>query len=121
MTVDHAKSREQFGRPIGSFQAVAHRAADMRSDVDAMRVLVQQAAWCLENRRSAELEVASALGFALAAARRVFRHAHQIHGAIGFSMEHDLQLFSRRAKAAELTWGPLALHEERVARAMGIA
>jgi len=121
MTVAHAKDREQFGRPIGSFQAVSHRLAEMRSDVDAMRVLAQQAAWRLETGGPGEIEVASALAYALPAARRVFRHAHQVHGAIGFSMEHDLQLFTRRAKATELVWGPPALHEERVARAMGIA
>lgn len=120
MTVEYARTREQFGRPIGSFQAIAHRCVDVRSDVDALRVLVHQAAWCLATGRSHEVEVGSTLAYGLEALRRVVLHAHQVHGAIGFSMEHDLQLFTRRAKAAELTWGPPALHHERVARAMGL-
>jgi alkylation response protein AidB-like acyl-CoA dehydrogenase len=120
MTVEHARTREQFGRPIGSFQAVAHRCVDMRSDVDALRVLVHRAAWCLATSRPRDIEVGSALAYGLDAVRRVFRHAHQVHGAIGFSMEHDLQLFTRRAKSAEIAWGPSSLHYERVARAMGL-
>jgi alkylation response protein AidB-like acyl-CoA dehydrogenase len=118
MTVDHARTREQFGRPIGSFQAVAHRCVDIRSDVDALRVLVRQAAWTLATDRPRDVPVGSAMAYGLEAVRRIFLHAHQVHGAIGFSMEHDLQLFTRRAKAAELHWGPPAWHHERVARAM---
>ena len=120
LSVEYAKTRVQFGRPIGSFQAVAHRCADMRSDVDAVRYLVYQAAWSLAAGRSAELEVGAAKAYGNEALRRVFMHAHQVHGAIGFSTEHDLQLFTRRAKAVELSWGSTASHRERVARAMGL-
>jgi alkylation response protein AidB-like acyl-CoA dehydrogenase len=52
--------------------------------------------------------------------RRIFAHAHQVHGALGFSMEHDLQLFTRRAKAFELSWGAVDHHRERVAQAIGL-
>jgi alkylation response protein AidB-like acyl-CoA dehydrogenase len=120
MTVEYAKTREQFGRPIGSFQAVAHRCADMRSDLDAIRYLVYQAAWALAARPDATLEVGAALAYGLDGLRRVFMHAHQVHGAIGFSTEHDLQLFTRRAKAIELSWGPASAYRERVARTMGL-
>ena len=120
LTIDYAKTRVQFGRPIGSFQAVAHRCADMRSDVDAVRYLVYQAAWSLAAGRPSELEVGAAKAFGNEALRRVFMHAHQVHGAIGFSTEHDLQLFTRRAKAIELSWGSAAAHRERVARVMGL-
>jgi alkylation response protein AidB-like acyl-CoA dehydrogenase len=120
ITVEHAKVRVQFGRPIGSFQAVAHRCADMRSEIDAVRYLVYQAAWSLGAGRSAELEVGAAKAYGNEALRRVFMHAHQVHGAIGFSTEHDLQLFTRRAKAIELAWGSTAAHRERIARAMGL-
>jgi alkylation response protein AidB-like acyl-CoA dehydrogenase len=120
MTVEHAQMRVQFGRPIGSFQAVAHRCADMRSEIDAVRYLVYQAAWCLDAGRSAELEVGAAKAYGNEALRRVFMHAHQVHGAIGFSTEYDLQLFTRRAKAIELAWGSTAAHRERIARAMGL-
>jgi len=120
MTVEYASTRVQFGRPIGSFQAVAHRCADMRSDLDALRYLVYQAAWSLAAGRDAALAVAAAQAYGVEALRRLFMHAHQVHGAIGFSAEHDLHLFTRRAKAAELQWGAAAVHRERVARAMGL-
>ena len=120
ITVEYAKTRVQFGRPIGSFQAVAHRCADMRSDIDALRWLVYQAAWTLAVGRPADLAVGAAKAYGNAALRQIFMHAHQVHGAIGFSTEHDLHLFTRRAKAIELGWGSAASHRERVARAMGL-
>ncbi len=131
LSVRHARDREQFGRPIGTFQAVAHRCAEMRADVDACRFLAYQAAWALDNAYPARIRsrpmgtshtapVAAALAYAKDAIRRVARHAHQVHGAIGFSTEHDLHLFSRRAKAFELTWGSATLHREHLAVAMGL-
>jgi alkylation response protein AidB-like acyl-CoA dehydrogenase len=120
MTVAHARTRVQFGRPIGSFQAVAHRCVDMRSDIDALRYLVYQAAWALAAGSDVELAVATAHAYGGSALQRIFMHAHQVHGAIGFSTEHDLHLFTRRAKAAELVWGSGALGHERVACAMGL-
>ncbi len=120
MTVDYAKTRMQFGRPIGGFQAVAHRCVDMRSDIDALRYLVYQAAWSLAEKRPAEFEVSAAKTYANEALQRIFKNAHQVHGAIGFSKECDLQLFTRRAKATELRWGSATLHAERVAQAMGL-
>jgi alkylation response protein AidB-like acyl-CoA dehydrogenase len=120
MTLEYARTRQQFGRPIGSFQAVAHRCVDMRSDLDALRYLVYQAAWTLGAGRDATLEVSAAKAYGNDALRRIFQHAHQVHGAIGFSTECDLQLFTRRAKAVELAWGSATMHRERVARAMGL-
>ena len=120
MTVDHAGTRHQFGQPIGSFQAVAHRCVDMRTDLDALRHLVYQASWSLEAGREEPLAVSAAVAYGSEALRRLFMHAHQVHGAIGFSTEHDLHLFTRRAKAAELQWGSPARHHERVAQAMGL-
>jgi alkylation response protein AidB-like acyl-CoA dehydrogenase len=120
MSVAHACDRRQFGRPIGAFQAVAHRCAEMRAAVDAVRLLALQGAWALDQGAEAELEPAAAKAYAGQAVREVFVHAHQVHGAVGFSMEHDLQLFTRRAKAFELSFGPAARHLERVAKAMGL-
>jgi alkylation response protein AidB-like acyl-CoA dehydrogenase len=119
LSVAHARDREQFGRPIGSFQAVAHRCVDMRTDIDACRVLAHQAAWALD-RGDGALEVAAALAYASDALRRVFLNAHQVHGAIGFSTEHDLHLYTRRAKAFELSCGGASHHRERLAAAMGL-
>jgi alkylation response protein AidB-like acyl-CoA dehydrogenase len=121
LTVQHATDRHQFGRPIGAFQAVAHRCAEMRAEVDACRMLVYRAAWALDRSHARELALASALAYANEALRRIAMHAHQVHGAVGFSTEHDLQLFTRRIKAYELTYGSTAWHQERLATAIGLA
>jgi alkylation response protein AidB-like acyl-CoA dehydrogenase len=92
----------------------------MKADVDAVRMLALQAAWALDHLEAPELEVGAAKAYANEAMRRIFAHAHQVHGALGFSMEHDLQLFTRRAKAFELSWGAVDRHRERVARAIGL-
>ena len=120
LSVQHAKDRHQFGRPIGSFQGVAHRCADMRAEVDACEVLALRAAWALERGAEAEVAIGSALAYAKDALRRVAMHAHQVHGAIGFSTEHDLPLFTRRIKAFELSYGNTALYQERLAVAIGL-
>jgi alkylation response protein AidB-like acyl-CoA dehydrogenase len=120
LSVRHATDREQFGRPIGSFQAVAHRCVDMRTDVDACRYLTYQAAWALEQQREPDIPVPAAKSYANEAIRRVFLNAHQVHGAIGFSTEHELHHFTTRAKAFELTYGSTSHHRERLASAMGL-
>jgi alkylation response protein AidB-like acyl-CoA dehydrogenase len=120
LSVQYARVRQQFGRPIGSFQAVAHRCVDMRLDVDALRVLVQHASWRIDVAGDAPTEVSTAKSYANGALRRVMANAHQVHGAIGYSEECDLQLYSRRAKALELTYGGTARHRERVAAGIGL-
>jgi alkylation response protein AidB-like acyl-CoA dehydrogenase len=124
LAVDHASNREQFGRPIGVNQAVSHQCVDMRVEIDAMRVLVWQAAWRLDRYDADPAGAARAVALANAYTRDVlpgiFARAHQVHGAIGFTMEYDLQLFTRRAKAYELTGGGAAQHLERVARSIGL-
>ncbi len=121
LSVQHAKDRHQFGQPIGAFQAVAHRCADMRADVDACRYLAYQAAWALDrDPATAGAAVAAAMAYGNDAIRRVFLNAHQVHGAIGFSTEHALHRFTRRAKAFELTYGSTAHHRDRLATAMGL-
>ena len=125
LAVDHASNREQFGRPIGVNQAVSHQCVDMRVDIDAMRVLVHQAAWRLDRAAGGDDAAATrAVALANAYARdvipNVFARAHQVHGAMGFTMEYDLQLFSRRAKSYELTGGGAAWHLEQVASSLGL-
>ncbi|MBI2872971.1 MAG: acyl-CoA/acyl-ACP dehydrogenase [Chloroflexi bacterium] len=119
MTVEYAKQRVQFGRPIGSFQAIQHHCADMATDVEGSRYIMYQAAWKLAQGDKAGLEVAMAKAWCSAASARVSSLAHQSHGAIGFTMEHDLQLFTRRAKAWELSFGDPDFHRELVAQEMG--
>jgi alkylation response protein AidB-like acyl-CoA dehydrogenase len=124
LAVDHATNREQFGRPIGVNQAVSHQCVDMRVDIDAMRVLAHQAAWRLDRWEidpdGATRAVALANAYARDVLPAIFARAHQVHGAIGFTMEYDLQLFTRRAKAYELTGGSASWHLEQVARAIGL-
>ena len=120
MTVAYAKQRIQFGRSIGSFQAIQHHAADMAADVEGCRYITYQAAWTLAEGLPAERDVAMAKAWVSDAFHRVCMTAHQCHGAIGFTKEHDLQLYSRRAKAAELMFGDAEYHMEAVASAVGL-
>jgi alkylation response protein AidB-like acyl-CoA dehydrogenase len=119
-TVAYAKSRKQFGRPIGSFQAVQHHCADMASDVDGSRFVTYQAAWKIAEGLPAGMDAAMAKAWTGAASRRVTSLAHQIHGAISFTEEYDLHLYYRRAKAAEVAFGDVGHHLEKVARQLGL-
>ena len=120
MTVAYAKQRIQFGRSIGSFQAIQHHVADMAADVEGCRYITYQAAWALAEGLPAEREVAMAKAWVSDAYHRVCMTAHQCHGAIGFTKEHDLQLYSRRAKVGELMFGDSEHHMEKVAAAVGL-
>jgi alkylation response protein AidB-like acyl-CoA dehydrogenase len=120
MAVDYAKNRVQFGRPIGSFQTIKHKCADMVIDVDGSRFITYRAAWCLANGQEATQEIAMAKAWTSDACRRVCAAAHQIHGGIGFTKEYDLQLYFRRAKQAEVLYGDADIHREMVARAIGL-
>jgi len=118
MTVDYAKDRKQFGRPIGSFQVIQHYCANMATDVDGLRFSAYQAAWMLSEGLPGAKEVAIAKAWQSEAGERVISLAHQIHGAIGVTMDHDLQFYTRRAKAAEVTCGDADFYREVVAREM---
>jgi alkylation response protein AidB-like acyl-CoA dehydrogenase len=120
--VAHAKDRAQFGRPIGAFQAVANRLVDVRSDVDALRLLTHRAAWALGRaEKGSGMHTATMAGYAGWTAATASAATHQVMGAIGFTMEHDLQLFTRRLKAFETRVGPPAAHLETVATGLGLA
>ena len=118
--VAYAKERKQFDRPIGSFQVIQHYCADMATDVDSARFSTYQAAWTLSEGLPCAKEVAIAKAWISEASQRVFALAHQIHGAIGVTMEHDLHYYTRRAKAAELAFGDADFYREVVAREMGL-
>ncbi len=120
LAVDYAKKRVQFGRPIGSFQAIQHKCADMVTDVDILRYLTYYAAWKISDGLPAALEVAQAKAWASDAYRRVAREAHQIFAGIAFVDNHDLQLYFRRAKAGEVLFGDAAHHLELVADALNL-
>ena len=114
MTADYVQMRHQFDRPIATFQAVQHRAADMFIDVNGARLAVYKALWCLSQGMEADWEVSVAKYFTNKASQRVAFSAQQLHGGIGVSLEYDLHFYYRRAKAFELKLGPQALHLGRL-------
>ncbi|MBI4202243.1 MAG: acyl-CoA/acyl-ACP dehydrogenase [Chloroflexi bacterium] len=120
ITVNYAKERVQFGRPIGSFQAIQHHCANMATDVEGCRYVTYLAAWRVSQALPATREVAIAKAWVSDAYRRVCALGHQSHGAIGFTKEYDLQLFTRRAKTAEVSYGDADYHRELVALGMGM-
>ncbi len=120
MSVDYAKNRVQFGRPIGSFQAIKHKCADMVIDVDGSRFITYRAAWCLAEGLDADKEVSMTKAWTSDACRRVCAQAHQVHGGIGFTKEYDLQLYFRRAKQGEVLYGDADIHREVVAQEIGL-
>ena len=116
MAVTHAKSREQFGQPIGSFQAVKHRLALAKTAIELARPVVYAAAWSLaRSQPDRSIAVTLAKLFANRAANSAARESLQVHGAIGFAAEHDLHLFSKRAKALELGSGGTPAQLSRLA------
>ena len=119
MTADHARTREQFGRPIGSFQAVKHELANALIALEFARPLVYRAAWSVATAAPARSrDVSMAKACASDAAQLAARTALQVHGAIGYTWEHDLHLWMKRVWALASTWGSAAWHRERVASAV---
>lgn len=115
MAVAYAAERSQFGRKIGSFQAVQHHASNMAVDVDASRLITYQAAWALAEGRPAALEVAMAKAWTGEAFRRICTLGHQIFGGIGLMREHDMHLFLRRSRRDDLAFGDAPVHLDRLA------
>jgi alkylation response protein AidB-like acyl-CoA dehydrogenase len=116
ITVEYAKTRKQFGKPIGMFQAVQHQCADMYLETESSRSAVYYAGWALEeNSPDAATAVSIAKMYASDAARTVGNRGIQIHGGMGFTWENDLHLYYRRAKASETAFGDATFHRERIA------
>ena len=117
LTVAYAKTRKQFGKPIGIFQAVQHLCADMYLETESSRSAAYYAAWALEeNVPNAAASVSVAKMYASDAARNVGNRGIQVHGGMGFTWENDIHLYYRRAKASETMLGDGAFHRERIAR-----
>ncbi|MFQ5564067.1 MAG: acyl-CoA dehydrogenase family protein [Parvularculaceae bacterium] len=120
MSVDYARERRQFGRPIGAFQAIQHYCANMAVDVESARYIAYEAIWRVSQGLDADKEVSAAKAWVSDAYRRVCALGCQIHGAIGFTREHPMQLYFRHAKAAELAFGDADYHREIVASELGL-
>jgi alkylation response protein AidB-like acyl-CoA dehydrogenase len=120
MTVEHAKTRVQGGRPIGGHQAIQHACADLVRDVDCARGLLHVAAWREAGGEDARADVAMAKAYAGDACLNVARRAHQIFGAISYCAEHPLHMIHKRILAASMDFGDATAHLEDVARAIGL-
>jgi alkylation response protein AidB-like acyl-CoA dehydrogenase len=119
ITVEYAKTRKQFGKAIGTFQAVQHQCADMYLETESSRSAVYYAGWALEeNSPDASTAVSIAKMYASDAARTVGNRGIQIHGGMGFTWENDVHLYYRRAKGSETAFGDATFHRERIASAV---
>jgi len=117
ITVEYAKMRKQFGKPIGSFQAVQHHCADMYLETESARSAAYYAAWAIENDTpDAAVAVSIAKMYASDAGRTVGNRGIQVHGGMGFTWENDIHLYYRRAKASETALGDATYHRERIAQ-----
>jgi alkylation response protein AidB-like acyl-CoA dehydrogenase len=121
MAVEYAKDRKQFGRPIGSFQAVSHACAQMLLEVEGARSVVLYAAWALDHEpETGALAASMAKAYAGDAGWRVPASALQVHGGIGFTWEHDLHFWLKRGKANSYLFGDGRTHRARVADLAGV-
>jgi alkylation response protein AidB-like acyl-CoA dehydrogenase len=116
MAVQYAKDRVQFDQPIGSFQAIKHRCADMVVDVEGIRSATWYAAWALSaHDPDASAAASTAKVWSSDAAKRVMASGLQVHGGIGFTWEHDLHLYMKRSQFDRLSYGDAVFHRERLA------
>ena len=115
ITVQYAKDRQQFDKPLGAFQALAHYLADAATTVDGAEVLVHEAAWARAEGRPVEKLAPMAKLYACRTFRDVTATAQQIFGGIGFTVEFDIQLYFRRAKQLQLSWWDPRTLEELIA------
>ena len=119
ITVEYAKERKQFDKPLGAFQAIAHYLADASTRIDGGRTLVYEAAWArATNRDNAAPLAAMAKLFACQTYRDVTAMCQQVWGGVGFTIEYDIQLFFRRAKQLQLSWWDTRELEERIAASL---
>jgi alkylation response protein AidB-like acyl-CoA dehydrogenase len=121
MAVEYAKVRVQFGRPIGSFQAIKHKCADMLLEVESAKSAAYYAMWCASQLND---ELPSVASLAKSYCSEAYFHAAaeniQIHGGIGFTWEHPAHLYFKRAKSSELLYGDPTYHRELLAQRIGI-
>jgi alkylation response protein AidB-like acyl-CoA dehydrogenase len=121
MAVEYAKDRQQFGRPIGAYQAVSHRCAQMLLETEGARSATLYAAWTADHEpESLQLAASMAKAYASDCGWRVTASSLQVHGGIGFTWEHDLHFFLKRAKADGHLFGSAREHRERVAELAGL-
>jgi alkylation response protein AidB-like acyl-CoA dehydrogenase len=120
-SVEYAKTRHQFGKPIGTYQAVSHKLADMLLETESARSATYYAAWAVDaDAPDRSLAASIAKAYVSDAYRRAAGDGIQVHGGIGFTWEHDMHLYFKRAKASEVTLGDATYHRELVAQALDL-
>jgi alkylation response protein AidB-like acyl-CoA dehydrogenase len=120
-SVEYAKTRQQFGKPIGIYQAVSHKLSDMLLEVESARSATYYAAWAVDaDAPDRALASSMAKAYVSDAYRRAAGNGIQVHGGIGFTWEHDMHLYFKRAKASEVTLGDATYHRELVAQALDL-
>ena len=126
MTVSYVSERKQFGKPVGTNQAVKHHCSDMAIAIEFARPLVQVASWAIDNQKSptenftVSGEVSAAKALASEAVELACRSALQCHGAIGYTVEHDLQIWLKRGWILASTWGDALFHRRRLSKMLGV-
>ncbi len=121
ITLNYTKERIQFGRPVATFQAIQHKAADSVTDVDGCRYVTYLAAWAVsEGLPDADEKTHIAKAWVSEASRRVVANCQQMHGGIGFTKDYRIQLYYRRQKAAEQAWGDADFHRDRLGVLLGV-
>jgi alkylation response protein AidB-like acyl-CoA dehydrogenase len=120
MTQAYAKDRTQFDKPIGSFMAIQHKLVDMLTDVEGLQYLVHYAAWMLSTGAKADMYISQAKAKANDVYQRICVDGIKIHGAIGFTMDHDIGCYFRRVKSSEFMLGDTDLHLEKIAAGIGL-
>jgi alkylation response protein AidB-like acyl-CoA dehydrogenase len=120
MASAYAKERKQFGKQIGSFQAIQHHCANMLIDLEGSRYITYKAAWMLWNNITCDREIAIAKAWVSDMYKKVTALGHQVQGGAAFMEEHDMPLYSRRAIATDIAFGDAAYHREEVARLIGL-
>ena len=120
LATEYAKERVQFGRPIGSFQAIQHKCANMATDIAGARDITYQTAWKLSEGLPYKQDISLSKAWTCEAYRKACVEGIQIHGGIGITQDYDVQLYYRRAKAMEIAYGDADYHLELAARHMGL-
>jgi alkylation response protein AidB-like acyl-CoA dehydrogenase len=121
VSAEYAKTRHQFGKPIGIYQAVSHKLADMLVQSESARSATYYAAWTVDaDAPDRSLASSIAKAYVSDAYRKIAGDGIQVHGGIGFTWEHDMHLYLKRAKASEVTLGDATYHRELVAQALDL-
>jgi alkylation response protein AidB-like acyl-CoA dehydrogenase len=120
MAIPYVKGREQFGRPVGAFQAIQHHCANMLTYADTIKFMTYQAAWRISEGLPFEKEASMCKAWGSESYRKLVALAHQVIGGMGFMEEYDLQLYFKQAKAAEQILGDADFHRELVAQEIGL-